>query len=411
MADVWFNTPISRERTGSIKYDFRALHHAPPDALPLWVADMDFQAPQEVRDAMEAVVRHGIFGYTHSQETFHEAVHDWFLESFGWNVSREWTIQTPHVMFGIGVLLRAWTKPGDAVMVQVPVYDPFLKIVPANGRTLVCNRLVQGAEGRYFVDYETFEQQIVENDVRVFLLCSPHNPVGRVWSPHALRTMGEICFEHGVRVISDEIHADLVYPTRFPIDRHTVFASLGKEFQENSAVCTSPSKTFNLAGLHLANIFIPNEELRRAVRQECQQLCWYESNAVALAAAEAAYRSGRAWRDALLVQLQANERFLRERFQELHLPIRPVPLEGTYLWWLDCREMGLDDASLERFFLDDARLWLAPGTQYGPGGEGFMRWNLASPMAVMEEASRRLEKAFRNSPHLLHAGKNGSNKD
>lgn len=294
-------------------------------------------------------------------------------------------------MYAVANAIRAFTKEGDSVLVQPPVYYPFMNIVKANNRNLVLNEL-RLHEGRYAIDYEDFEKKIRQNDVKLFLLCSPHNPVGRVWTAEELSRIGEICLQHGVYVVSDEIHSDFVYAPY----RHTVFASLSSELADITITCTSPTKTFNLAGLQAANTFIVNEQLRAAFQKECQKNGFGLLNAAGLAAAKAAYTHGQSWRDDLLQYLQGNIALLQSALPATNGAIKLIPPEGTYLMWLDCRGLGLDDDALNDFFLNKAKLWLNKGTTFGKGGSGFMRMNIACPKKTLEQALNRLLQAVEN---------------
>ncbi|MDO4569270.1 MAG: MalY/PatB family protein [Planctomycetia bacterium] len=385
-----FDEIIDRTQTGSIKYDLREPFEAPTDAIPLWVADMDFRTVPEVVEAMIRASQHGIFGYTHAENAFFEALHDWMAHYFDWETQREMWVQTPNVMFGVAAAIRVLTREDDGVLIQTPVYDPFMHVVTRNARRVVINELRRDSDGRYVVDFEDFEAKIVKNRPKAFLLCSPHNPVGRVWSRAELLKMGEICCQHGVKIISDEIHFDFIYPGA----SHTVFATLSEELAQNCVVCTSPTKTFNLAGVQIANIYAQNAEIHTALRAECQKFCWYGANSIALAAAQAAYLHGYAWRDALIAYLGENVDFVRSSLNSMTSKIHLTPIEGTYLLWLDCCALEKSDAELRRFFLQDAKIWCSPGAIYGPGGSGFMRMNVACPRKILERAMGQLANAL-----------------
>ena len=383
-----FDEIIPRRNTDSVKYDFAAQFGMPEDILPLWVADMDFRAPDCVLDALSEKVRHGIFGYSDSTEAYFEAVRRWFHEGFGWDIRPEWLIKTPGVVFAVGAAIRALTREGDAVLIQQPVYYPFERLILDNGRRLSVNTLVY-SEGRYTVDFEDFENRLVRDGVRLFILCSPHNPVGRVWTREELTRLGDICHRRGVIVVSDEIHADFV----FPGCRHTVFTSLKPEFEEIGLICTAPSKTFNLAGLQASNIFIPGEKLRGAFEDELGRAGCHHLNVMGLTACRAAYEGGRPWLDALLKYLTENLSYIRCFLQERLPQVRLIEPEGTYLLWLDFRGLGLDDDAVNRFVVNKAGLWLDAGTMFGPTGAGFQRVNIACPRSLLVRAMERLEIA------------------
>jgi len=385
-----FDTVIERRGTDSIKYDFAAKRGLPEDVLPLWVADMDFPSPPEVLDALAEKCRHGIFGYSDvADDSYFNALFKWYSERFGWRLSPEWLVKAPGVVFAICAAIRALTEEGEAVLIQQPVYYPFSESVLANGRRLVVNELVYSG-GKYSVDLEDFEEKIKREKVKLFILCSPHNPVGRVWRAEELSAMGEICLRHGVKVVSDEIHADFVYPG----NRHQVFAAISPELADITVTCTAPTKTFNLAGLQISNILISNPELRRRFRLEISKTGYSQLNIMGLVACRAAYEHGARWLDDLLVYLGSNLEFVRS-FLARELPrVRLVEPEGTYLVWLDFRALGLTDRELNDLIVNKAKLWLDAGTMFGAGGTGFQRVNIACPRSLLERAMRQLKGAL-----------------
>ncbi|MEL7609381.1 MAG: MalY/PatB family protein [Bacillota bacterium] len=384
-----FDAVIDRRNTESLKYDFAHRHNLPPDILPLWVADMDFRSPPEVMEALKQRCDHGIFGYSESAEPYYNAVADWMKTSYGYAVSPERLVKTPGVVFGICAAMRALTREGDAVLIQQPVYYPFADSIRHNARKLVVNRLVYEG-GRYRIDFEDFEQRIIAENVRLFILCSPHNPVGRVWTREELARMGEICLRHGVIVVSDEIHADFTYPGH----THTVFGSLGEAFEQNCILCTAPTKTFNLAGLQVSNLFIADPAIRKSVLKELYRTGYGHIGAMNLIACRVAYESGRPWLDALSAYLFENLRFVREFVNERLRGVRLVEPEGTYLVWLDFSGTNKSGAELEELIVHRAKLWLDAGEMFGEGGEGFQRINIACPRAVLMRAFEALERAM-----------------
>ena len=384
-----FDELIDRRDTDSLNYDFAVRRNKPADILPLWVADMDFKAPPAVIEALTARAQHGIFGYTDGRDAYYSAVQNWFFNRFQWETRTEWIIKTPGVVFAISAAVRAFTERGDAVLIQPPVYYPFTETIEANARRLVKNELIY-EDGRYSIDFEDFERKITENQVKLFILCSPHNPVGRVWTREELTQLGEICLAHNVLVISDEIHADFTYPGH----PHTVFADLDARFAANSITCTAPSKTFNLASLQISNIFIPDRELRRRFKQELTRAGYSQPNVMGLEACRAAYEHGGPWLDELRTYLLQNLLFAREYIARSMPGVRLVEPEGTYLIWLDFRPLGLSGKTLDDLVVYKAGLWLDAGEMFGDGGEGFQRINIACPRATLEEALKRLARAL-----------------
>lgn len=385
-----FDKVIDRTNTNSAKYDFAVQYGKPEGLLPLWVADMDFQAPEAVTEKLEAISRFGVFGYSDTNDEYFKAVHDWYQTRFGWEVKPEWLVKTPGVVFAVATAVRALTEPGDGVMIQQPVYYPFGNVIRDNGRKVVNSPLVL-EDGVYKMDLEDFECKIRTGEVKLFILCSPHNPVGRVWTEAELRKVGEICSKYSVPVVSDEIHCDFVYPG----NKHTIFASLGEAFADNCIICTAPSKTFNLAGLQVSNIFIPNRELRRKFRSAVKRTGYGGLNQMGIAACQAAYEHGGQWLEELKEYLKGNLDYLRE-FIKTHIPqVKLIEPEGTYLVWLDMRELAMTPQQQDDFIVREAGLWLDTGTMFGQEGAGFERVNIACPRATLAGALERLEKAVK----------------
>ncbi|MCR5297097.1 MAG: pyridoxal phosphate-dependent aminotransferase [Clostridiales bacterium] len=391
-----FDRVVSRKNTRCLKYDFAARRGYPEDVLPLWVADMDFRTSSYVEDALEGLTRHNIYGYSNTQpgDGFFESVSGWMKRRHGWNVDPSWHVKTPGVCFAIATAIRAFTEPGDAVLIQQPVYYPFSSLIRKNGRRRVSSDLVQDGDGNWRIDFDDFERKIAENDVKMFILCSPHNPVGRAWSAGELARIGRICAEHRVLVFSDEIHADFTWN-----GEHRVFQETDASFRNFTVTATSPSKTFNLAGLQQSNIFIPDSELRRRFEQELERTGYDEPTVFGIAAAQAAYEHGDEWYGAMKAYVAENIGFADRFIRECLPGIRMNKPEGTYLIWLDFRDTGLDASELDDRIIHRARLWLDSGAIFGKPGEGFQRINTACPRSVLREALERLEKAFTDAAH------------
>lgn len=385
---VDFDTVPNRRGTNCFKYDFAREMGMPEDVLPLWVADMDFPTAPAVLERLHALAEHGIFGYTGVKDAYFSAVHNWYAQRFGWETQRSWLVTTPGVVFAIAIAIRAFTQKGDAILIQQPVYYPFADKVTENDRQLVVNPLIL-KNGRYEMDFADMERKIADNRVKMLLLCSPHNPVGRVWTKEELLRVGEICQKHGVLVVSDEIHADFTYAGH----THRVFASVKSEFADFTITCTAPSKTFNLAGLQNSNIFIPNRQLRHAYKKELSACGCGGTNCMGMAACQAAYEAGADWLEQLKQYLAGNLAYVRQFLREKLPDIALIEPEGTYLVWLDLRKLGLTEQQQRQLIVQDAKLWLDTGTLFGQGGEGFERINIACPRATIEQAMQRLERA------------------
>jgi cystathionine beta-lyase len=385
-----FNTIINRRNTNSLKYDFASERGKPTDILPLWVADMDFQAPEEVLTALHQAVSHGIFGYSEVKKDYFDVLHDWFFKHFNWDTKENWLIKTPGVVFAIALAVKAFTKEGEGVLIQQPVYYPFEETIVLNKRKLAVNYLIN-RDGRYLVDFDDFEQQIITKNVKLFILCNPHNPVGRVWSVAELTKMGEICLKHKVIVISDEIHCDFTYPGF----KHTVFANIKEDFAQNTITCTSPSKTFNLAGLQISNIFIKNDTIRDRIINELDKSGYSQLNTLGLAACKAAYQYGEPWLMELRAYLYENLNYVREFLKERLPMVQLIEPEGTYLIWLDFSKLRLSNTEMKDLIVNKARLWLDAGQIFGKNGAGFERINIACPRSTLKQALEQLEAAVK----------------
>ncbi|MCH1625615.1 MalY/PatB family protein [Fredinandcohnia quinoae] len=384
-----FDQSINRLNTGSVKWDEVGNVFGDKDVLPMWVADMDFKSPQPVIDALQKRVEHGIYGYTSRTESYYEATIDWMNKRHKWAIEKDWICFSPGIVPALSLIVQSYTKPGDKIIIQPPVYYPFTSVVENNGREVVHNPL-QLKDNNYVMDFDDLKQKI-DPAVKMIIISSPHNPVGRVWTKDELITLGEICLEHNILVVSDEIHFDLVYKDR----KHTPFAAISEEFAQNSIICTAPSKTFNLAGLQISNVIIPNKELREPFTKAIESNFISMTGTFGVVALESAYRYGEEWLDQLIDYLQGNLDFLKSYFESNIPEIKVIQPESTYLVWLDCRELGLNEKELEQFMLKEAKVAFNAGYTFGIGGEGFMRVNIACPRAILEEGLKRIQAAIK----------------
>lgn len=386
-----FNRIIDRRNTNSLKYDFAVERGKPEDILPLWIADMDFMAPDEVLDALHQTLAHGIFGYSDVKKDYFDIVHDWFLKHHNWDTKESWLIRTPGVVFAIALAIKAFTKEGEGVMIQQPVYYAFEETIVSNKRALIINNLVYRG-GKYHMDFDDFEKQIINGNVKLFILCNPHNPVGRVWTVEELTRLGDICLKHNVLVVSDEIHCDLTYPGY----THTIFAGINDSFAENTITCTAPSKTFNLAGLQISNIFIKNDKIHRRYFGELYKSGYIILNTFGLVGCKAAYQYGEPWLTELKAYLIDNLTMVRNFLKDRLPQIKLIEPEATYLIWLDCSELHLTTTQMKDLVVNRAKLWLDAGQIFGKNGAGFERINIACPSENLKKALEQLEVAIKS---------------
>ena len=379
---------IDRKHSDSVKYGAGNRDPEREKLLPLWVADMDFRVPDPVIKALRDRTEHGIFGYGAAEENYYDAVCGWFRTHFHFDVDPRWIVTTPGIVFALSAAIRTFTEKGDAVLINRPVYYPFSNLIDGLKRRLI-NSPLQLKDGRYEIDFADVEEKIVSSGVRLYLLCSPHNPVGRVWTREELKKLGDICLKHDVLIVADEIHCDFVWSDH----PHTVFASLGEPYRRRCILCTAPSKTFNLAGLNTSNIIIADDDLRRRFRKTVTDIGASAINVMGLTACRAAYESGLPWLQEVRNYIRGNMDFTASYLAENIPEVRLIHPEGTYLLWLDMRGLGLGDEELERFITQDAGLWLDRGSMFGPEGTGFQRINTACPRPVMEQALRQLHEA------------------
>jgi cysteine-S-conjugate beta-lyase len=384
-----FDKVIDRTGTESMKWVYPRQVLGVPDALPMWVADMDFEAPPAVVEALRRRVEHGVFGYPLTPPSFYEAAVAWMKRRHGWTVEKDGIVMTPGIVPALNYIVRAFTRPGDPVIVQPPVYHPFYYAIENNGRRVVRNPLRFDGR-RYAMDLDDLRTRI-DAPGRVLILCSPHNPTGRVWTGEELEALGRIAVERDLLVVSDEIHHDLVYCGR----RHSVFAALSPELAQQTVTCVAPSKTFNIAGLSTAAVVVANPDLRKKFEDEAERSGFDLGNALGIVAFEAAYAHGGAWLDELLPYLEANVDLI-ETFVAGRLPgIRFIRPEGTYLALLDCRGLGLAPDVLSDFFLKRAGVYFSDGRIFGEEASGFVRVNFGCPRSVLREALERVERAVK----------------
>lgn len=383
-----FDEIVDRKNTSSLKFDFGIERKGRDDLLPLWVADMDFKLPDEIIEDIEKRVSHGIFGYTDPKDDYKKALKNWFSERHDIELEDEWNTVVPGIVYAIATTIRALTKPGDAVMIQQPVYYPFMETIKLNNRKVVNNQLVYRND-HYEIDFEDFEKKIIEEDVKLFLLCSPHNPVGRVWTKDELIRMADICLRHDVFIFADEIHSDFIYRGF----KHTSFLTLGEKYIKKTVLGTSPSKTFNIAGLQVANIIIPDPDIRSSFKRENEAAGYSQGSVLGMTATISAYTKGKQWLDELLDYLEGNLNFVKDFLKEKLPEIKLIEPEGTYLIWLDFSKITDSHKELEKLIVDDAKLWLDSGVIFGRETALFERINIACPRKILKQAMEQLYEA------------------
>ena len=386
MSKYNFDEVINRYNTNSLKYDYKERRGMPSDVLPLWVADMDFKTAPEIIDALVEKSKHGIFGYSEPLDGYYNALNNWATKHWGWTPTNNKVILVPGIVYGICSVINALSNEGDSILINQPVYYPFKESIEDNDRKLVVSNLVY-KNSKYEIDFIDLEKKIIDNNVKIYLLCNPHNPVGRVWTRDELLKIKEITNKYNVIVISDEIHADFIY-------KGYKFNSYATIDPDNSIICTAVSKTFNLAGLHSGNLYVENNTLRRKIRLAIRKTGYSQSNVMAIVSTEAAYKYGEEWHKELLEYLEANLNYIREFINNNLKGVKLIEPEGTYLIWLDFNELGISDKELNNIIINKAKLWLDAGNIFGKAGEGFERINIACPRSILEEAFNNLKKAF-----------------
>ena len=384
-----FDEEINRYDTNCVKYDFKKYKNIPEDVFPMWVADMDFRCCDEILMEMHQKLNHGILGYSKEDQSYFNAIKNWYKKKYDVTLNQEWLIPTPGIVFALATIVKVITEENDYVLINYPVYHSFTDVVLDNKRQIISSDLVL-TNGHYEFDFNDFETKIKEYNVKLFLLCSPHNPVGRVWTKEELDKIIAICKKNHVFIVSDEIHSDFVWS-----GKHTCLLKY-QDYQDNIILCTSPSKSFNLSGLQISNIFIPSVEIRQKFQIELWNTGYSLINIMGLVACKAAYQKGDKWLNELKKYIIGNieyvDKFLKEKLPKIQL-IYP---EGTYLLWLDFNKLGLSDDKIDELLINDAKLWLNSGKMFGPNGCGFQRINIALPRKNLKKALENLEKAFKN---------------
>ena len=383
-----FDEVISRKKTMSVKWDFHEHHKQPPDAIPLWIADMDFPVPDEVSDVLLKAMEHKIFGYSDIVGEYFDAVYNWFNDTLNYQIKQEWIIKTPGVVFVMGMAIKAFTNEWDSIIIQKPLYHPIEYTITANKRIPVNSPLIYTGDS-YEIDFDDFEKKVQEHDVKMFILCNPHNPVGRVFTEDELTKLGDICKKYNVVVLSDEIHSDLVYEGH----KHVVFSKI-KDFQDFSIITTSPSKSFNIAGLQIANSFIANDDMRQKMKDEILATGYHQVSAFGLLGCVSVYNHGRTWYKELMKYLAGNAAFIKNFVNENIPNVKVTDLQGTYLMWLNFNGLGLAPEKLDNL-MKEAKIWPSNGRIFGEAGEGFFRFNIGTQKSVLEKAMCQLAEAVK----------------
>ena len=385
-----FDKVYNRRNTKSLKYDFAKIRNKPEDVLPLWVADMDFKTSSYVEDALAELARHGIFGYSEVETPYFEAIKGWMEKHHNWEPEEDWLIKTPGIVFALAMAVKAYTSEDDGVLIMTPVYYPFFEVIEDNKRRVISNELIMGNDKRYHIDFEDFEDKIIRENIKLFLLCNPHNPGARVWTKEELTRLGDICIKHDVIVVSDEIHQDFVFGEA----KHIVFADIKKKFQSITITCTSPTKTFNLAGTQVSNIFIADKKLRYAFKKQVDAAGYSQCNVMGLVAGEAAYLYGEEWFEAVKAYIWENIKFIQTYVDNNLKGVTMTKQEGTYLVWLDFNKTDIPPEEVDRRILYEAKLWLDSGAIFGKAGEGYQRINAACPRSILEDALDRIRRVI-----------------
>ncbi|MFZ3576796.1 MalY/PatB family protein [Virgibacillus sp. DJP39] len=373
-----------RKQTRSVKWDILQTVFQSEDVLPMWVADMDFQTPQPVIDALVERSKHGIFGYTILDNDVKGEISGWLERHHGWSIDTDWLSFSPGVIASLHMVIQAFTNPGDKVLIQTPVYTPFYSVITKHDREVVKNKLVYNGDS-YQINFDDFEEKL-KSGVKAFILCSPHNPVGRVWSKEELKKLADLCMSYNVLIVSDEIHGDLTFPgiEHFPV------AALSEEISHETITFMSPSKTFNLAGLQASYIVTSDKEKRKILNNQLESQGHHMLNTMGNLALEISYKHGDEWLTELRKVLHEHRNYVVDMFEQHTSKLKVVQTEGTYLLWIDCSKLGLDDKSLKEFMTKKAKVGLNAGVEYGKEGSQFMRMNIACPKATLVEGVKRI---------------------
>lgn len=383
-----FDKNIDRRNTNSKKWNTLVETHDNKDILPMWVADMDFRVAKEIIDAFKNRISHGIFGYDLSPDSLYQSIVDWIMKRHDWNIKKEWIVLTPGVVPGLNLAALTFVKAEEKIIIQPPIYPPFFGVVKNNQRTLVENPLKFNGQ-RYVMDFEGLEKKIDKN-TKMLLLCSPHNPVGRVWDKKELERLGDICIKNNILIVSDEIHSDIIFSGY----KHIPIASMSKELMMNTVTLMSPSKTFNIAGLYTSFAIIPNEELRLKYEKSIENLGIGHTNIFGIEGLEAAYNFGEEWLEQVLEYIEENLNFAIDYINKNISKVKFNRPEGTFLVWLDFRELGLTQEELNDLMIKKGNIFLNDGITFGKEGEGFLRLNIACPRNILEDGLKRIEKAI-----------------
>jgi cystathionine beta-lyase len=385
-----FDEPVEREGTNCVKYDLRLETFGKKDIIPMWVADMDFKTPEFIIDKLRSRLQHEIMGYSFRPDEFYNSISRWVEKRHGWKVDKEWICFCPGIVPALNLSTLTFTRPGDSIIVQPPVYTPFFSAVETHGRNIVYNQLIE-KDGKWSMDLESLAASVSES-TKMIIISNPHNPVGRAWSRQELEALAAICLKNNILILSDEIHCDLVLPGHI----HTPVASLSEAIAEITVTCIAPSKTFNLAGLSTSTLIIPNQVLRKYFNRKVESLHIGNGNIFGTVASISAYSEGEEWLDQLLKYLAKNVEFVTNYCRE-HIPeILPVRSEATYMIWLDCHKLGMSGKELQDFFVGKAAIGMNEGSSFGPGGEGFMRMNIGTTLQIVTRAMEQIEKAVKS---------------